>query len=165
MLFQGTGMVVIFIVLAGIALIGLIIAIIVQLSKSDISMEKKFSWLRDLVNVGGTIVGIVLTAIGGVMFLNSSMKLYVFHFESSSYFNAEEQCTMPKYVPRMEGSEPEQQEKTPEEIEECIQTKEKYEKARYRRQQQEQMVDGVAFLIVGLGLWIVHHYRRKKDQA
>lgn len=127
-------------------------------------MEKKLSWLRDLVNFGGIIVGIVLTAIGGVMFLNSMLKVYVFGFETNSYFNAEEQCTMPEYAPTKTGEDPQLKVKPQSEIDECITKKTEYEKIRYSRQQKESMIDGFAFLLVGIVLWVIHHNKKKKSE-
>jgi hypothetical protein len=126
-------------------------------------MEKKITWLRYLMNVAGVVVGIILTAIGSIMFLNSSLKLYVFRFEVSSYFNAQEQCEQPKWIPGKDDNQTEKKEKTPEEIETCITKKGIYEKERYTRQQQEQMIDGFAFLIVGIFLWLIHKRMKKEE--
>lgn len=137
--------------------------IISEIHNSHNTMEKKFSWLRDLINVAGVVVGIVLTAIGAIMFLNSSLKLYVFGFETSSYFNAYEQCEQPEWVPVKGADRTEKKEKTPEEVEECVTKKTEYEKERYARQQKEQMIDGFAFLFVGLFLWLLHKKMKKEE--
>jgi len=122
-------------------------------------MEKsKFSWLRDLVNFGGTIVGIVLTAVGGVMLINSVLKVYVFQFDTNSYFNAEEMCQ--NYPMKTMNGIAEPEEKTEEELSKCVEEKTAFEKGRYTRQQHEKMIDGAAFLLVGAFLWLIH--RRKK---
>ncbi len=129
-------------------------------------MEKK-SWLSQLVNVGGTIVGIVLTAVGGVMFLNTVLKVYVFGFEINSYFSAEEMCQKEEYrsVPGPDKAVPtmvqELKVHTPEEIAQCKEEKTQVEKERYSRQQKERMVDGFAFLFVGLALWTIHRREKK----
>ncbi len=135
-------------------------------------MEKKFHWLRELPNLAGVIVGIVLTAIGGVMIINTVLKVYVFGFETNSYFNAEEQCTgklgyvdgrSPIAVPT-KNSEEEAQKLTQEEIDECIEKTTQTEKDRYRRQQQERMIDAIGFLAVGIFLWILNRRRKKGEK-
>jgi len=132
-------------------------------------MEKqKLPWLRELVNFGGSIVGIVLTAVGGVMFLNTVLKVYVFGFEINSYFSAEEMCQKEEYrsVPGPDKAVPtmvqELKVNTPEEIAQCKEEKTQVEKDRYSRQQKEKMVDGFAFFLVGVVLWALH--RRKKKE-
>jgi len=151
-------------------ILGIIISTINKHSFSLSPMDKKHSlaWLPDLVNVGGTIVGIVMTAVGGVMFLNTTLKVYVFGFETNTYFNAEEQCRNDKlYAPRPTSSNEVSIEKQPtveineEEISQCVERKANIEKENYRRRQYEQMIDGFAFLFVGIFLWIMHRRKRK----
>lgn len=124
-------------------------------------------WLGDLVRVGGALVGIVLTAIGGVMFSNTLLKYYVFGFDTGRHFQAEEMCRTGKSVNEFgmrdihieKPETPEQM--NDEEVAECIERKTEIEKARYARNEKEEMIDGFAFLIVGAFLWWVH--RRKKQ--
>lgn len=119
-------------------------------------------WLRDLVNIGAAITGIVLTAIGSVMVLNATMKLYVFGFETNSYFNAEEQCTNDHmYRAKPEGEADKKEKMTDEELAKCVEKKTVAEKGRYQRQKKENIIDGLGFLIVGGALWFFH--RRRED--
>ncbi len=132
-------------------------------------MEKqKLPWLRELVNFGGSIVGIVLTAVGGVMFLNTVLKVYIFGFEINSYFSAEEMCQKEEYRPAPSiGPDAkmvsELKVNTPEEIAQCKEEKTQVEKERYARQQKEKMVDGFAFFLVGVVLWALHRRKKKGE--
>jgi len=125
--------------------------------------EVRLTWIHDLINFGGAIVGIVLTAIGGVMFLNTSLKLYVFRLETNPYFSFREMCDDEFYgKPYVEPGQMVPPKKTEEEIQDCMNKRLEIEKKSFRRQQQENFIQGTAFLIVGAFFWILHRRRKKK---
>jgi hypothetical protein len=41
--------------------------------------------IKNLINLVGVTAGIIITAIGSIMLLNSFLKLYVFGIETDSY--------------------------------------------------------------------------------
>jgi hypothetical protein len=124
--------------------------------------DSKFR-LRDLVNVGGIIMGIALTAIGSIFVLNTVLKVYVFEFTTNSYFSAQEMCQYDHQVRpvkpmdgpvKLEG----------EEYDKCVVEKTELEESRFVRQKQERMIDGLAMLLVGLPFWLIFGVRRRKRQ-
>jgi hypothetical protein len=129
--------------------------------------DKKLGWLYDLINFGGAVTGIILTAIGGTMLLNASLKLYVFKFDSNeySYIRAED-CRYDYLHPvPVEGNlktvNTQPRERTSEEIEKCMDDRKAEEKQRYTRNKQENMVDGLAMLIIGIPFWVIFDRRRQ----
>ncbi|MCF7830462.1 hypothetical protein K9M41_00480 [Candidatus Gracilibacteria bacterium] len=157
-----SGNVGLFIFIAAFLLLIAIFALRIEaLNSNQNKMEKtKFSWIRDLVGFGGTIIGIVLTAIGGVMFLNTVLKVYVFNFETPPYFQAKEMCQN-GYPMRTPEGMVEPGNTSEEDLAKCMAEKEEVEKTRYMRQQYERMVDGFSFLIVGAFFWLMHRRKRK----
>ncbi len=126
--------------------------------------EKKLGWLYDLINFGGAVTGIILTAIGGTMLLNAVLKLYVFKFDSYSYsYVTEDQCRFDYRVKPfpVKEADTEPKERSEEEIKKCMEERKAEEKARYKRDKQENMVDGLAMLIVGIPFWIIFDRRRR----
>ncbi|MCF7846968.1 MAG: hypothetical protein K9M51_02935 [Candidatus Gracilibacteria bacterium] len=120
-------------------------------------MAKNLSWLSHLINLGGALTGIILTAVGGVMVLNAALKLYVFQFQGEAYqIVTTQEC---QYDRNLGTEEP--RERTPEEIEQCKAERREEQKMRFRRQKEENMVDGLAMLLVGIPFWIIFDRRRK----
>ncbi len=129
--------------------------------------EKKLAWLPDLISFGGAVTGIILTAIGGVMLLNSMMKLYVFNFQTEPYqIISTEECKY-DHNRRIEMSErrdlSQPYERTEEEIEECKINKLEENKLRFKRSKQENMVDGLAMLLIGIPFWLIF-WRKRREQ-
>lgn len=122
-------------------------------------MDKKINWLRDFPRFAGTIIGIALTAIGGVMTLNVVLKVYVFGFTENSYFSAEEQCRFQDFAEVKEGAKPARL--SAEEKKDCIDQKKQIESNRFLRQKKENLIDGAAMLLVGIPFWIIFTRRRK----
>lgn len=129
-------------------------------------METNKNWLRELIPFGGTLVGLVMTVIGSSMILNTVLKVYIFGFETSSSFSAEERCE-DEYRFTIEKNKNEEvaKERTAEETEECITRKTKLEKERYLRQKKENMVDGMALILVGAPVWFFYQRKRKNKKA
>jgi hypothetical protein len=127
--------------------------------------DKKLGWLYDLINFGGAVTGIILTAIGGTMLLNASLKLYVFKFDSNeySYIRAED-CRYDyniSPVVAIKTGENIPKERSEEDAQKCLNDRIAEEKQRYTRNKQENMVDGLAMLIVGIPFWIIFDRRRQ----
>ena len=123
--------------------------------------EKKLAWLPDLIQFGGAITGIILTAIGGVMVLNATLKLYVFNFQSEAYqIVTTQECKYDHNKNTTEATKP--YERTPEEIETCKAELREENRLRFVRQKQESMVDGLAMLLVGIPFWLIFRKKKKK---
>lgn len=133
-------------------------------------MSEKLPWLRELANFAGILVGIVMVAIGTVMFLNAGLKFYVFGFETNSYFNAENMCNervdpayageeRTKVLAKMTEAEKEAK------VEKCITRETEAAKKGYARQQKESLVEGLVSIIVGSILWFAHRRRKKGKKA
>ena len=122
--------------------------------------DSKFR-LHDLIPVGGVIIGIALTAIGSIMILNTALKLYVFGFNTAPYFSAEEMCRYDNSGIKAVGEEG-PRELTGEEKGTCITEKTENENKRYLRQKEENMIDGLAMLFVGIPFWIFFGIKRKQ---
>ncbi|PID70115.1 hypothetical protein CSB37_03845 [bacterium DOLZORAL124_38_8] len=123
--------------------------------------EKKTVWWREIPALAGTLIGIILTAIGGVMILNVVMKLYVFGFDTPRYGgDFEYQCTYERDMgPR--GDEP-RVKLSEEKKQACITKHKKRAKKQYIRRQKENLVDALAMLLLGIPFWVVFNRRRKK---
>lgn len=123
--------------------------------------EKKLAWLPDLLRFGGAVTGIVLTAIGGVMLLNAVMKLYVFHFQTEPYqVVSTEEC---KYDHNRMTDDKQPYVRTAEEIEVCKTERLEENKIRFERSKKENMVDGLAMLLIGVPFWIIFWKKRKGE--
>lgn len=123
-------------------------------------MAEKSFWMQRFPKLIGTLVGIVLTAIGGVMTLNVVLKVYVFGFTTNSYFSAEDQCKFEDYSLVKEGEKAKLlkgEERTA-----CIAEKTKIENDRYLRDKKENLVDGAAMLLLGIPFWII--FARRKEE-
>jgi hypothetical protein len=123
-----------------------------------------FNWIKDFQKIASIMVAIILLAIGSGTMINVGLKLYVFNFETSSYFNAENECDnkinrpydkpseQPKYSPKI----------LREKMEKCIENKTKDEKKRYLRSKTEDMIDGFVMIFISFFLWLSSRYRKKK---
>ena len=125
---------------------------------------KKNSWIttlsQELPRLAGAVIGIGLTAIGIVMATNTILKLYIFNFETPSYFNAEEMCQYQRY----EQLEPNEKPKklNAEEKATCITEETEKSKIRYQRSKKESLIDAIAFLAVGIPFWILFWKKKQK---
>jgi len=122
--------------------------------------ETKLAWLPELIHFGGALTGIVLTAIGGVMMLNAVLKLYVFQFQGDAYtIVTTEECRL-DYAHMTPDKDPTI--RTPEEIEQCKIDRTSENTQRFERQKKENLVDGLAMLLIGIPFWFIFWRRRKK---
>lgn len=124
--------------------------------------EKKLAWLPDLLRFGGAVTGIILTAIGGVMLLNATMKLYIFKFQTEPYqIVSTEEC---KYDYNIKTTGQEQPYvRTEEEIAACKTDRLEQNKMQFERSKKENMVDGLAMLLVGIPFWVIFWRKRKGE--
>lgn len=126
--------------------------------------DTKLTWLPDLLRFGGAVTGIVLTAIGGVMLINAVMKLYVFQFQTEPYqIVSTEECKYDhnRQIPQETGIT-KAYIRTAEEIAVCKAERLKENKVRFERTKKENMVDGLAMLLIGIPFWII--FWRKRDK-
>ena len=104
---------------------------------------KKLTWLYDLQNFTGVLIGLIMISIGSFMSLNAGAKLYIFGYTSSPYFSPENRC---------------------ENNFSTVCTEEiSREKKRYTRLKQEDLTEGVILIIIGSPLWFFHRQRKEKD--
>jgi hypothetical protein len=127
-------------------------------------MTSFFDWVKNFQKIASISVAVILLAIGSSMIISPALKLYVFNFESSSYFNAQNNCNeeikrpyqkiseQPKYSPKV----------LQEKMEKCIENKTKIEKKRYFRNKEESMIDGFVMVFIAFFLWIFSRYNNKK---
>lgn len=137
-------------------------------------MSDKKHWLTRIVPVLAFTAGIIMSSVGGVMVLSSSVKLVLFEQGPHSYIS-KEQCRY-DYVPIMpvdvvslkgfEGTEAlgefgdQKVALSDEQIEECLSEKRAEEKSRFQGREKQDIVDGVSALIVGFLL--ILFFRKKK---
>ena len=123
--------------------------------------ETKLSWLPELIRFGGAITGIVLTAIGGVMLINATMKLYVFDFQTEPYqIVSTEECKYDHNRSIKKDDETKPYIRTAEEIETCKADRLEANTIRFERSKKESMVDGLAMLLVGIPFWLIFWRKR-----
>jgi len=123
------------------------------------------SWLeillKKLPRFAGAIVGVVFTAIGGVMTVNAGLKTFVFGIETPRYFSASEMCKVQPWESVTEGEKPKSL--TREEKKLCMEEKTAEARLKYQQERKENLIDGLAFLIVGVPFWIICGRKKKED--
>jgi len=134
-------------------------------------MSSKFIQIFSrIIFLVGVSVGIIFTAVGTTMILNSSLKLAF--FDEPRYGNVSWQigeCEVYGYSkgarPVIETIAPEKlPTPTDEEIAECKEDVKANSKEEFKRDKTENIVDGISFLIVGLILWIAFGIWGKKTK-
>jgi hypothetical protein len=110
-------------------------------------------WIKKLIPSLGLLIGIIFVAIGATMLLSSTFKL-VFNVETS--YDTRISCET-KYNPELEKSV----EQTPEQIEACLKDLRETEHARFVTQKTDDIIDGSAFLVVGIFFWVF--FWRQRD--
>lgn len=119
-------------------------------------MSDKKHWITKLVPALAFAAGIIITSVGGIMTVSSSLKLAVFDSEPYSYIN-EESCRYNYEKPYI-GDAP--VERTPEETSLCVEDRKQEELQRFQKNQQENIIDGISALIVG-GILLLAFRKRK----
>lgn len=135
--------------------------------------EKKTDWITRIIPVLAFAAGIIITSVGGIMTTSSSLKLMLFESEPYSYIS-EEECRYDYSKPASLEKEQDMlslttfptegrgyYERTEEEIEECIQKRFLQEQKQFENRHKQNIVDGVAALIVGGILLLV--FRRRNE--
>jgi len=128
---------------------------------------KAIEIIKNLINVIGSSVGVIMVAIGSVMFLGAFLKLYVFNVNLDADFRAY-QCdqiidapyTNPQQVKNT--SEQLSEEDRLERHEQCIAREIKREQARFINHKKHAMIDGFALIVVGLPILLFYMFRAKK---
>lgn len=141
--------------------------------------------IKNLVNLVGVTAGIIITAVGSIMLINSVLKVYVFGIEVNSHFDPKWTCEKYDWETRefkklennMLSSDvnvnininndkkeltQEQKEELDKKHKECLLDEEIKAKNKYFANKKEEMGDGLAFLIVGLP--ILFFYQRRKNK-
>lgn len=113
-----------------------------------------FSWIKLIAPTIGLLIGIVFVAIGSIMTTSSVIKLTLQNELSGNIYSY---CEPTRFDPKLET----QIELTAEEIAECKKERIAEEKARFRSNKIDNIIDGAIFLIVGITFWSI--FRRKKS--
>ncbi|XLQ20429.1 MAG: hypothetical protein ACKUBY_01450 [Candidatus Moraniibacteriota bacterium] len=126
--------------------------------------------IKNLINVIGSSVGVIMIAIGSVMFLGAFLKLYVFDIRSDEDFRAY-QCDQiidaPYTNPQQTGNYVITQKQLSEEdrleqYEQCIARENKREQIQFVNRKKHAMIDGFALIVVGLPILLFYMFRAKK---
>lgn len=108
-------------------------------------------WMARLVPSLAFVAGIIITSVGGIMAVSSSLKLAL--FETSPYsFISEDQCRYRPFNYAIDTDTTEDSKEaqaSEEEIATCLEEKTEEEKVRFKNSQKENIVDGLSALIVG----------------
>jgi len=134
--------------------------------------DNKQHWIIKIVPALAFAAGIIMASIGGMITLASTVKLALFDHDSYSYVSRE-QCVYDynDYIPVEALIDPSRIEtkanfyknsskRTEVEIEKCLTDKRLEEKQRFQETKKQDIVDGLASLIIGLILILGFRKRR-----
>lgn len=109
-------------------------------------MLDKKNWITKIAPTLAFVAGIIITSVGGIMTISSSLKLAAFDSEPYSYISKESCYFDHKNPVAISGVNtiPSQVE-----IDECMSNQKKEELQRFQKNQQENIIDGISALIVG----------------
>lgn len=132
-------------------------------------MTEKKHWITSLPKVIGLCAGIILTAVGSVMLLNSVLKLYVLQFDTPRYGEDFKMSCQYEPLPKLNrrDANPELEDsvlRTEESLAACVTEKKQNAKEQYQRDKKEDMVSGISSLFVGIFFWVWFGRRRKNDE-
>ncbi|MDH5442069.1 MAG: hypothetical protein OEX08_00470 [Candidatus Nomurabacteria bacterium] len=116
------------------------------------------TWIEKSVPSIGLLIGMVLTAIGAVMFLSSIIKIAVYNPTIQTYVS--NSCEYDFAKPVIEPGE--RTPRTPEEIEQCVADRQSEEQARYISNRKDNAIDGGVLLFVGIIFWAIFRQWWKK---
>ena len=159
-----------------------------KVENNTASVSKAVDIIKNLVNLVGITAGIIIASIGGVMFLNSILKLYIFDIKTDRFSSFEYRCNqfdldnirarklvgggfnpMPIEVEMIEKNNQKNKKLTEEDkkflkkkYEECIEKAKKDDEEAFVQRKKMDLTDGLAFLIVGFAL-LFFYQRRKKN--
>lgn len=126
--------------------------------------------IKNLINVIGSSVGVIMIAVGLVMFIGAFLKLYVFNLELGANFrayNCDQIIDAPYTNPKMidDGSVTQDQLSKKDRMDkynQCVKREDKREYGRFINEKKHMMIDGFTFFIVGLPILIFYMRRSKK---
>jgi Ca2+/Na+ antiporter len=123
--------------------------------------NKHHHWLTSLVPNLAFAAGIIMASVGAIMIVSSSLKLALFESEPYTIIT-EEECrydyTKPITNPELGQKE---QERSPEEIAQCMQRRHNEELVRFQNTEKRDIVDGVSAFLVGAILMAIFRHKRK----
>ncbi len=149
--------------------------------------EKAIKIVKSLIDLVGSAAGIVIVAIGGIMFLNALFNLYVFKIESPAYTSNLYKCDVfdvdrlwatsltgaptPVALPdspvrkiqNFGDLSQEDIKKLRQKYDECVKEVKEQERQEFYTNQKRSMATGLAFMIVGFPL--IFFYQRRKGKA
>ncbi|MBI5147832.1 MAG: hypothetical protein HZA37_01625 [Parcubacteria group bacterium] len=114
----------------------------------------KYPIIRKIYLYLFALVGLSLVTIGGVRLVGLGLKTYVFT-KADIYY--EYPTTRPTMLPMLDGKEIEAKQPTKEEVEE-------YQNKQQTANRQREAAEALAFIIVGLPLYLYHWSVIKKDK-
>lgn len=107
----------------------------------------KITWIYHVVPILAFTAGIIISSIGGIMTLRSTLELSFFEQDRYSYIT-EDTCRYEKEI-----------ELTDEAIAQCMDNVKKQETLRFKEDRKRDIVDGISFLIIG-GILLISFRRR-----
>ena len=133
-------------------------------------MSDKKHWITNIVPALAFAAGIIIASVGGIMVTSSSLKLAFFDSEPYSYIT-EDQCrhrSLPESSMKtlsgegsgLPGEVVDDHQQSLDDIETCMHNLKEQEEKRFKKGQQENIIDGISALIVG-GVLLLAFRRRK----
>lgn len=129
--------------------------------------ENTSHWVTRLIPILAFAAGIIISSVGGIMLISSSLKLAFFQEDPYSYFT-EQECVSPysKLAPQplseTEGvGEITNVEQSPEEIQSCIERNREQQRHQFKNRHQQNIIDALSALVVGGILLVVFRKRNK----
>jgi predicted GTPase len=103
-------------------------------------------WIKKLIPSLGLLIGIIFVAIGATMLISSSFKLI---FDVSEVYEDRYLCEY-----RWDRELEQDIKQSSEQIEACLEKNREAEEARFVARKTDDIIDGVAFLVVGIFFWV-----------
>ncbi len=151
-------------------------------------MNKVTEIIKNLINLIGVTVGIVIMSIGAIMLISSFLKVYVFHIEYNGYDDFSYKCEQfdVDFIeanrlrgnnfgskPAIMNSENEKQvaklteaerEKLRKKYKECKKEAQQEAHKKFLVQEKIHLATGIAFVVVGIPLLIYYQKRSRKEK-
>ncbi len=123
-------------------------------------MSDKKHWITKLVPTLAFAAGIIISSVGGIMTINSALKLAFFDSEPYDIVS-EEQCRYDYNQQIWEEGIQKSYERDIAEIEACLSERKSEELARFQNNQKHNMVEGISAFLVGGVLLLLFRPRKK----